>query len=132
MEVESSLDGVMFRHLAAEEAELPVNTPIAVVSAAGETPSDDEIDALVVQAGGKPSKKVEKPAEQKKEEKAVPVAEKTTESDDNADAKPAGGVRSSPLARKIAEDHNIQLAAVEGSGPSGAGGEEGRRSLSWR
>ena len=119
VEVESSLDGVMFRHLAAEEAELPVNSPIAVVSAAGETPSDDEIDALVVQAGGKPSKKVEKPAEQKKEEKAAPVAEKTTEPDDNADAKPAGGVRSSPLARKIAEDHDIQLAAVEGSGPQG-------------
>ena len=119
VEVESSLDGVMFRHLAAEEAELPVNSPIAVVSAAGETLSDDEIDALVVQAGGKPSKKVEKPAEQKKEEKAASVAEKTTESDDNADAKPAGGVRSSPLARKIAEDHDIQLAAVEGSGPQG-------------
>ena len=119
VEVESSLDGVMFRHLAAEEAELPVNSPIAVVSAAGETPSDDEIDALVVQAGGKPIKKVEKPAEQKKEEKAAPVAEKTTESDDNADVKPAGGVRSSPLARKIAEDHDIQLAAVEGSGPQG-------------
>ena len=119
VEVESSLDGVMFRHLAAEEAELPVNSPIAVVSAAGETPSDDEIDALVVQTGGKPSKKVEKPAEQKKEEKAAPAAEKITEDDESEDTRPAGGVRSSPLARKIAEDHDIQLAAVEGSGPQG-------------
>ena len=119
VEVESSLDGVMFRHLAVEEAELPVNSPIAVVSAAGETPSDDEVDALVVQAGGKPSKKIEKPVEQKKENKAAPAAEKMIEDDESADAKPAGGVRSSPLARKIAEDHNIQLAAVEGSGPQG-------------
>ncbi len=119
VEVESSLDGVMFRHLAAEEAELPVNTPIAVISAAGETPSDDEIDALVVQAGGKPSKKVEKPAEPKKEEKETPAVEKIAEPDNNTDDKPAGGVRSSPLARKIAEDHDIELTALEGSGPQG-------------
>jgi multidrug efflux pump subunit AcrA (membrane-fusion protein) len=32
VEVESSYQGVMFRHLAGEGAELPVNAPIAVVS----------------------------------------------------------------------------------------------------
>lgn len=32
---------------------------------------------------------------------------------------PAGGVRSSPLARKMAEDHEIQLEKVDGSGPRG-------------
>ncbi|MBG0788033.1 MAG: E3 binding domain-containing protein, partial [Anaerolineaceae bacterium] len=116
VEVESSLDGVMFRHLAPEEAELPVNSPIAVVSAAGEEPTDDEIDSLVVKAGGKPSKKVEKPAEAKKAEKSP---SKEPESDESAGVSPAGGVRSSPLARKIAEEHAIQLAAVEGSGPQG-------------
>ncbi|QRN83381.1 2-oxo acid dehydrogenase subunit E2 [Chloroflexota bacterium] len=116
VEVESSLDGVMFRHLAPEEAELPVNSPIAVVSAAGEEPTEDEIDSLVAQASGKPSKKMEKPAEKKQAEKAP---SKAVESDDSADVSPAGGVRSSPLARKIAENHDIQLAAVEGSGPQG-------------
>jgi len=118
VEVESSLDGIMFRHLAAEEADLPVNTPIAVITAEGEEPSDEEIDALVEQAGGKPSKKPAKPESEAKAEEPKP-AEKSPEPEQESGETPAGGVRSSPLARKMAEEHHIQLANVEGSGPQG-------------
>jgi pyruvate dehydrogenase E2 component (dihydrolipoamide acetyltransferase) len=118
VEVESSLDGVMFRHLAAEESELPVNTPIAVVSAEGEEPSDEEIDSMVEAAGGKPSKKAAKPAPESKDTGSK-AAEKQPEAEKEGGVSPAGGVRSSPLARKMAEDHDIPLADVEGSGPQG-------------
>jgi len=118
VEVESSLDGVMFRHLAAEEAELPVNAPIAVIAAEGEEPSDEEIDALVEKAGGTPSKKSDKPESISKDEGSK-TAEKELETEREPGETPAGGVRSSPLARKMAEEHDIQLSAVEGSGPQG-------------
>ena len=118
VEVESNFDGVMFRHLAAEESELPVNTPIAVVSAEGEEPSDEEIDSLVEAAGGKPIKKAAKPKPESKQESSK-TAEKEPEAEKEAGVSPAGGVRSSPLARKMAEDHDIPLADVEGSGPQG-------------
>ena len=118
VEVESSLDGVMFRHLAAEESDLPVNTPIAVVTVEGEEPSDAEIDALVEAAGGKPSKKAAKP-EPKAEAADSKPAETEPEAEKEPGEAPAGGVRSSPLARKMAEEQGVRLADVAGSGPQG-------------
>lgn len=117
VEVESGYQGVMYRHLAAEGAELPVNAPIAVVTDEGEEPSDDEIDALLGEAGTevaeKPAPKEDQPAKPDKEGEAEP--EKETE----PEVTPAGGVRSSPLARRMAQDHDIQLTKVEGSGLKG-------------
>jgi pyruvate dehydrogenase E2 component (dihydrolipoamide acetyltransferase) len=118
VEVESSLDGVMYRHLAAEEAELPVNAPIAVIVAEGEEPSEDEINALVEGVGGKPSQKAAEPEPGDKDEGADAKEAKPEEPKAPGET-PAGGVRSSPLARKMAEEHAIPLAAVNGSGPQG-------------
>jgi pyruvate dehydrogenase E2 component (dihydrolipoamide acetyltransferase) len=119
VEVESNHQGVMFRHLAEEGTALPVNAPIAVVVDEGEEPSDDELDALLggasVKKPKKGSAKEEEPAET--EEKAEKKAEPTAEADQ--DVSPAGGVRSSPLARRMAEEHDISLSEVEGSGPQG-------------
>ena len=132
VEVETSHPGVMYRHLVEEDTTLPVNAPIAVIAEEGEEPSQDEIDSLVSEAGGEPSKKEEKP-EQEPEEKAPKAQEtegKTREAPTETEEKaaetgkepgisPAGGVRSSPLARRMAEDKEIDLEEVEGSGPQG-------------
>ncbi len=123
VEVESSLTGVMFKHVVEEDTTLPVNAPIAVVAQEGEEPSEDEIKALIGEEDGEKGKKKAKKEAQpaKKEEKAekeaepeAPVGEEKEEG-----IEPAGGVRSSPLARKMAEDHEIQLEKVDGSGPRG-------------
>jgi pyruvate dehydrogenase E2 component (dihydrolipoamide acetyltransferase) len=120
VEVESSFAGVMFRHLVEEGTALPVNAPIAVIADEGEEPSDDEIDSLVEAAGGKPSKKkAAKPDGESKPEKKQEKPEKQAEKAEEPGVTPAGGVRSSPLARRIAEDKDIPLAEVEGSGPQG-------------
>jgi pyruvate dehydrogenase E2 component (dihydrolipoamide acetyltransferase) len=119
VEVESSHQGVMFRHLAEEGTALPVNAPIAVVVDQDEEPSDDELDALLGGAGVKKPKKAgakeEEPAakEEKADKKEAPAEEA------EQDVSPAGGVRSSPLARRMAEEHDISLSEVEGSGPQG-------------
>ncbi|HOM66469.1 MAG TPA: dihydrolipoamide acetyltransferase family protein [Brevefilum fermentans] len=119
VEVESGYAGVMLRHLADEGADLPVNAPIAIVADEGEALSDDEIDALLagadVKAPGKPVSK---------DEKAVQAAKKVEETpgDDHGEEKGetlAGGKRSSPLARRIAAEHEIALTELEGSGPRG-------------
>lgn len=129
VEVESGFGGVMYRHLAEEGTALPVNAPIAIVADDGEEPSDDEIDAMISDAGGKPAKKEtksEEPAQpEEKQSKAEEKAEKkestaeATPKEKEEGVTPAGGVRSSPLARRIAEDKDIQLEKVEGSGPQG-------------
>jgi len=124
VEVESSYSGKMFRHLVEEETTLPVNAPIAVIAEEGEEPTQDDIDAMVKEAGGEPAKKkvekeAEKVEEKEKEEKPEEPAQEDAVEEDKEDVAPAGGVRSSPLARRIAEDKDIKLSKVEGSGPRG-------------
>jgi pyruvate dehydrogenase E2 component (dihydrolipoamide acetyltransferase) len=124
VEVESSRGGVMFRHLAKEDTTLPVNSPIAVIADEGEEPSQDEIDALVSEAGGEPKggeqvAKEEKEQQQaEKNQKEETKAEKP-EAEKEAGVSPAGGVRSSPLARRMAEDEGVDLEKIDGSGPQG-------------
>lgn len=120
VEVESSSAGKMVRHLVEEGTALPVNAPIAVIAEEGEQPSDKEIERLVSDAGGEP--KVKKPEEKKEEVKELPETPElapAAEITDGAEGTPAGGVRSSPLARRIAEDQEIDLTKVEGSGTLG-------------
>lgn len=125
VEVESSFAGLMFRHLVEEDTAVPVNAPIAVIVAEGEEPSEDEINALVGDAGGKtaskPAKGETKTGKKAEEEVELTVSKPVDEKikGEDADVSPAGGVRSSPLARRMADDHEIELANVEGSGLQG-------------
>ena len=121
VEVESGFDGVMFRHLASEGSALPVNAPIAVVTEEGEELSDDEVNALV--GDEKPVKKQPKKDDRKKDTRKASAGEpeqpeKETEKDEDG-VSPAGGTRSSPLARRMADEHDIKLDAIDGSGPQG-------------
>ncbi len=121
VEVESSFSGVMFRQLVGEETTLPVNAPIAIITEEDEKPSQEEIDALVQEAGGesiekKPQEKEELLEEEKVESGDAVMAEPKEQ---QMGITPAGGVRSSPLARRMAEDEDIKLEKVDGSGPGG-------------
>lgn len=121
VEVESNHAGKMYRHLVEEETILPVNAPIAVIVAEGEEPSDEEIEALVGKSGGGSKKKKEQPEEKaaakaSEEKGEEPAAE---EPEEEGGEQPVGGVRSSPLARRIAEDKEVDLKKVEGTGPQG-------------
>ena len=107
VEVESSFSGVVARHLVEAGAIVPVGTPIAVIGAEGEevkdvpglsgAPDKAPAPAAAVPAPAAPS--VSQPAA------AVPVS--------------SGPVVASPLARRIAADNGLDLAAVRGTGPGG-------------
>jgi len=101
VEVESEHQGVMFRHLAEEDTTLPVNSPIAVIAEEGEEPSDDEIDAMVREAGGKPAAKtVDK--DQKPEEKTQKPQEKEpTEEPENADYREEKPEQTEPAPKSV-------------------------------
>ena len=120
VEVESSVSGVMVKLVVDEGTTLPVNAPIAVVAQKGEEPSEEELKSLVGEEGGekskKKAKKEEKPAKKEQESKKE---EEPEAKEEEADITPAGGVRSSPLARRMAEDHDIPLQKIDGSGPRG-------------
>jgi pyruvate dehydrogenase E2 component (dihydrolipoamide acetyltransferase) len=116
VEVESSFEGIVARHLVSEGAIVPVNTPIAVVSAAGEAV---DFDALL---GETPPKAAIS--------ETLPLSESAPATDVKPEAQPQeqaapeaaqlpAGVRVSPLARRMAEENSINLKQVKGSGPDG-------------
>ena len=97
MDMEAYDEGVLTKILVKEGASVPIGTPIAVIgdqaaagtSAPSPVPAPDETERAVV----------------------PPPAPAP------AGAAPAARARTSPLARKLAREHGIDLATVSGSGP---------------
>ncbi|MFO0993467.1 MAG: pyruvate dehydrogenase complex dihydrolipoamide acetyltransferase [Hyphomicrobiales bacterium] len=112
MEVEAVDEGRLGKLLVAEGTDdVAVNTPIAVLLNEGEKASD-----IKAEAASAPASKVEKQPEK-------PVPEKATAQIAMPQQSPApkgdSRVFASPLARRIAKEKGIDLAALSGSGPHG-------------
>jgi pyruvate dehydrogenase E2 component (dihydrolipoamide acetyltransferase) len=115
VEVESSHSGIVAKHLVPEGEIVPVGTPIAVIGAEGE---EIDLDQLGLSGGS-----AEAPAEEP-DKAAAPEAEKPEKAEKPAaepegDGKYPGGVKASPVARRMAEEQGLDLAAIQGSGPGG-------------
>ncbi len=115
MEFEAVDEGVIGKLLVAEGTEgVKVNSPIALLLEDGES-ADDAVAAPKAEA-----KKAEAP---KSEAASSEAKEGTTEAPTAAppapQAKDGGRIFASPLARRIAADKGLDLAAIAGSGPHG-------------
>ena len=115
MEFEAVDEGVVGKILIAEGTEgVKVNTPIAVLLEDGESAADISASA----APAAPSAAAAEEAPAAAEKAAAPAASATP-----APAAPAAAdgsrVFASPLARRIAADKGLDLAAITGSGPRG-------------
>lgn len=100
-EVEAIASGVLKKILAPEGSVVEVAKPIAIICEPGE-----ELPPLEAILQGAPA-----PGE------GVPRAEVSGEA--AAPAKPPKPARASPLAKRIAAEHGIDLSALEGTGPGG-------------
>ena len=148
-EVEADKSGVLLKILAQEGDEIEVGKPIAVVGDPGEhveegAPDDatatearvppgadeeEETPSRVEPGEGGEEAGAEKPAEApaREEERergreAREAEERPTEIEEPEDvaARADGGrVKASPLARRIAKERGIDLAAIQGTGPEG-------------
>ena len=121
VEVESSAGGILYRQLVAEGAAVPVGTPIAVIAAPGEEVKD------LPETGTEPGS-VTTAAEKKTPDEKTAAAESAGQKAEAPEVSatqpvqvaPDGGVlRASPLARRIAQENNLNLNQVTGTGPSG-------------
>jgi pyruvate dehydrogenase E2 component (dihydrolipoamide acetyltransferase) len=129
VEVESSYSGFVKRHLVEEGTVVPVNSPIAVVGRA-----DEQIDyTMLLGEGAQQIIESPKAAELAHEPQVAPVGLQPVEESEMAGdvvsppLKPEpgeagqlpGGVRASPLARRLAEDLGLDLSKIKGTGPGG-------------
>ena len=104
-EVEAEASGVLLKILAGEGEEIEVGTAIAVIGAEGEEVAEERAPAE------EPKAQEPKAEEPEPEEPAVEAP---------APAAANGGrVKASPLARRIARERGIDLAALTGTGPEG-------------
>jgi pyruvate dehydrogenase E2 component (dihydrolipoamide acetyltransferase) len=116
MVYEAPAGGTLIETLAQEGDTLPIGQAIARVGEAGEKPSDD---------GAAAKRDPEAAVEAAPSETAVEAAPSETAVEAAPSEAPAaatggdGRVKASPLARRIASEKGLDLAALAGSGPGG-------------
>jgi len=105
MELQSFDDGTLEKILVEEGDQVSVGTLIATVLAEDELPSD---------SSPQPSPE---PVVNEGEQSNLESSEPTKQSPDPSTH--FGGSRVSPVARRLAEEHGVDLQSIQGSGPSG-------------
>jgi pyruvate dehydrogenase E2 component (dihydrolipoamide acetyltransferase) len=107
VEIEAPISGVLRGIRVAENAVVPVNTPLAYILQEGESlPADGD---------GKASAPPDAAAAPQPAPTAVAAAPKPAPTPTDGEER----VPASPLARKIAAEHGIDLRQVQGTGPNG-------------
>lgn len=111
MDVEAYDDGVLLRRVAAEGEALSIGALIAVLGQIGE-----DVDAFLA-GRGKESASASAPSQAVASDSASsPTASATPAASDTLST---GRLRASPLARRMAKDHGLELGTLTGSGPKG-------------
>ena len=116
MEVEAQADGILRKILVPVGQEVPVSTTIGVIASA-----DENIDSYVAVAPSDPVPAAA-PSDPAPPVAPTPAVAPTPVSPAPAPSADADGRRphkTSPKARKIAAEHDLDLSGVNGSGPGG-------------
>ncbi len=126
VEVESSASGVVRRLLVDQGAVVPVGAAIAIVGGKDEPISDQAAEASKTAKPSAPPAEEAKPVQQPKQTKqpsemspTTPSAAPAAQPVPSRAPEPAGPVKASPLAKRMARDANLDLTHIQGSGPGG-------------
>lgn len=114
MELQARGSGVLRKILAGDGATVEVGSLVGIIAAA-----DEDIESMMAatETAAAPPRKATKPEASPTPPQPAP---QPTAAASTASAPPsAGRVRASPLARRLAEERGLELAAVSGSGPGG-------------
>jgi pyruvate dehydrogenase E2 component (dihydrolipoamide acetyltransferase) len=119
-EVEADASGVLLK-IAVAEGEVPVGQTIAVIGEEGEQVSAPEAPAEVDEQPQEEGSRAPARDEERERGKQASTngSEQVTEVKEPEPARADGRVKASPLARRIARERGIDLAALRGTGPEG-------------
>jgi pyruvate dehydrogenase E2 component (dihydrolipoamide acetyltransferase) len=128
VEVESQFSGIVLKHLVAEGTAVPVSKPIAAVGKEGEIVDMAATGDATAKEEKKESTNQKQSADQKQpinrstDQKIVPKTQPETKdatAEQSSNGTLPGGVRATPLARKVAKERGVNLKGLRGSGPLG-------------
>ncbi|HRQ39263.1 MAG TPA: dihydrolipoamide acetyltransferase family protein [Chloroflexota bacterium] len=120
-ELQARAEGVLLAIFRETGDQVPVGAKLGIIGAEGE-----DVSSMMAEAGGK-NGAAAKPAATATE--AAPAPEPEAAKPEEKPAMPAaapavsgefpGGVKATPVARRVAEEHGVDLAQVGGTGPDG-------------
>lgn len=119
MELEAFDSGTLLKIVVPEGKGAAVGAVIAVIGEEGE-----KVDDLSAEDEDKKKEKPEKEEKEQKEDKSDTAGKKEEKPEiKESEERPAPGkdgrIKASPLARKMADDHGIDLKSLSGTGPEG-------------
>lgn len=114
LELEAQSGGILLQKLQEEGTIVPVGDNIGIVGQEGEDVSD------LVSEDGEVAEVEEEPEPTPEPEEAEPAAAAEAPAAEEAvDEAYPGGVKATPVARRVADEHEVDLKQVSGSGPGG-------------
>jgi pyruvate dehydrogenase E2 component (dihydrolipoamide acetyltransferase) len=116
VEVEAQGSGTILKHIAEEGTPIPVGNPIAVMGEEGE---EFDLEAMLTAAGAGPSEQAAEQAEEAEPAAEPASPEPVQKATSASNGQYPGGVKASPVARRIAEEEGVDLGRLQGSGPGG-------------
>ncbi|HEX5559766.1 MAG TPA: dihydrolipoamide acetyltransferase family protein [Gaiellales bacterium] len=124
MDFQAYEDGTMLRILVADGESAPLGAPIAIIGAEGEEVPDDAPAAASANGDGgaeKPAGEGEAGEPEPQTEEQAPVATATEAAPSNGAPADGGGLRASPIARRMANAGGLDLCTLagKGTGPDG-------------
>lgn len=123
MEYESPAEGTLLKIVAAEGSSAKVGDTIAIVGEEGEDVSGmtEKSEQTQQQQPEEKTEPEQPPQEQEKSQPKQQTQQEKPEAQEQPQTKTqdTGRVKSSPLARKVAEQKGVDIAQISGSGPDG-------------
>lgn len=118
LEMEAQESGFLTNILVEEGATVPIGEAVATIGAKDEV---GKAPAPAARPAAEAPKAEEAPAaESPKAEEAAPAAQPAPSQDGQVTSRePGERVRASPLVKRLAEEHGLDLGQIEGSGPNG-------------
>src|SRR5258706_2710540 len=114
IEIESTASGVLTKTLVDVGAVVPVGAPIAEVSAEGAEAASEDVNKT-----GPAKAEVKEPAPAASNGHGKEPAVAAPQAQPSTGEEFPGGVKASPIARRIADEKGIDLRQVQGTGPGG-------------
>ncbi len=120
-ELTARADGVLLAQLANTGDLIPVGDNLGIIGEEGEDISGMMDGAGSSNGAAAPKAEAEPAAEKTKAEAAAEKAAEpqAAKASGKADGEFPGGVKATPVARRVAEEHSVDLTRVDGSGPGG-------------
>jgi pyruvate dehydrogenase E2 component (dihydrolipoamide acetyltransferase) len=128
LEIEATAGGVLTKTLVAEGEAVPIGTAIATIGAEGEVAAEEapapaaepaKVEAAPVAAAVNTSEQPAAAAATAIAEEKPAASNGVVDATSAAPRDPGDRLRASPIVKRLAEEHGIDLSAITGTGPGG-------------